>query len=1518
VGQVISEMSGAYLSEIFNFVMADNDIIPSTDKIDNLISAHIPTWNHFSGQQSFCECEECEHMAGAPAYLAHILNWLEHSKPNDENRTPYELLIERAPYLPHMQLDCENTKLEMSYLRVCLHILEFFAVNKTLSEMPAYGLAGDQEKKQETSKLAYEILSKKLAPFSLPYHQPLDIIRTYLKAFNTSWHELLKFALPFDSLAKQRAMREKLRMSDTEYSLITEWKVDNSEVEPFRLYGFNSQSDFDNTIANMPVLLRRTDLKYHELIEILDTRYVNPGCDAVRFIENLFINSNIERKELFAALIEISEAPAENPLSDELKTKIQSLLDESDRPSIDPRHFKDWIDSNFESILKTVVIKTTTSDPCNYNGAVITSVGNSYNKHSPGPDADFFKRLYRFVKLLRKGDLSIKALGQLLIASVKFREDEFGQFLSVAYDLMERKLTSSEIRCLMGNIQTGVNSTYSGLFLNDSLQSINSAFKPDTLDRHLNSGVLLKESGSYNAVLLSGLFISPVQMDTLVNHLKIEDPESFLINLQSLSVFTGYCILSQKIELPIEDCLWLLDILDARDALPVWDKNSGEFSKCNLESLSEFISKVQKLSTCPFTISELTYVLSTTTNHVIANQFPLSSLEQILTSLKASFNLILQQHPDPEYERNIDVGFILNKLLLTKSKEDALLLVGMLTGSIRYGLTLDEKPDLEVPISLKNLISYDRSTGRIECTGVISAQQWLLIRQNNALEMVLRPIYEKPFSFLVNTFSDVFPTDADRNEILDRLEGTSNRTVVDKLKIFYSKYYYPYMTERLKGDVIIQQLSQLLELDEKRIGIVISDKLVNLKTLIHTIINKSSIELNTFTDSDLDELRQVVLTLYKSVLLIQRFDLNLEEIEHMRKVPVNFNGIDFTQITFSQWQAVSDFKEIRKYVKPGKFSVQDFANYRTRDQATIEGMVDFSTIIFGWPKEMIQNLIRQYNFSIDDLRKDFSWICMIRLITASRKFGLNPELVIQWIKQADDFESLYNLSQEVKVTFLQKLDEDLRKEKEKINDSKILEAQRDALVNYILNLEQIKEKDIRSIEELCEYMLIDVPMGSCMPTTPIRQAISTVQSFVAQCLNKKEIRFKDGKQVGVSPDAIDPSQWSAKGTFRVWQVTMEFLTNPWPYLSYKYLKEKGAASKALEEDLLKNDITARNVEDAYRRYLQMVAQTSNLEIVASYIDDVDSDNDSTTIIIHVIGRSRSAPHNYYYCKKNEHDRWTQWEKVDVAIKENDADGNGSTGAHVIFTKFKNRYYLILPEFIKRQEESDTSLSSPNNLATVDLNKFNAKPFWEVKLGISEYYNGKWSTKQYLKSVTEGKEVFKDLTESNVGNYIFTLQHHPGSIILKIRRKAGSTKTSFEFRGINSAILITTGYTAPVEADVYFQNFLYNELRFPVKGVNDKPFIFLETKSQKLINTPYPGLDLADAYSKPFFFHDKDRTYFVTSQPIQYTLQQSHYEDVPMLAKDPRLFQISLLAKPEAFATIPAVSFQASKRVKKMI
>ena len=120
--------------------------------------------------------------------------------------TPLEKLFRRRPDLGCLELTCENTFTVLPYIDLVNEVMESFVVHldeyhadpnmpkqatlevfnvddETTSELLA--------EPQHINYQAYCILKDAVYPFTLPYHQPIDAARIFLKYMGTSRYELL-------------------------------------------------------------------------------------------------------------------------------------------------------------------------------------------------------------------------------------------------------------------------------------------------------------------------------------------------------------------------------------------------------------------------------------------------------------------------------------------------------------------------------------------------------------------------------------------------------------------------------------------------------------------------------------------------------------------------------------------------------------------------------------------------------------------------------------------------------------------------------------------------------------------------------------------------------------------------------------------------------------------------------------------------------------------------------------------------------------------------------------------------------------------------------------------------------------------------------------------------------------------------------------------------------------------------------------------------------------------------------
>ena len=139
--------------------------------------------------------------------------------------------------------------------------------------------------------------------------------------------------------------------------------------------------------------------------------------------------------------------------------------------------------------------------------------------------------------------------------------------------------------------------------------------------------------------------------------------------------------------------------------------------------------------------------------------------------------------------------------------------------------------------------------------------------------------------------------------------------------------------------------------------------------------------------------------------------------------------------------------------------------------------------------------------------------------------------------------------------------------------------QRNALVAYLIHRDHLPDSN-----ELFDRYLIDVEMDSCMLTSRIKQAISSVQLFVQRCLLNLErprtATASDG--AGVSPDSIDTQRWQWMKFYRVWEANRRSSLYPENWIEPELRDDKTEIFRAFESDLLQSEITHDTALVAFR------------------------------------------------------------------------------------------------------------------------------------------------------------------------------------------------------------------------------------------------------------------------------------------------------------------------------------------------
>jgi hypothetical protein len=303
---------------------------PREEYAKGIITQNNLSWDLLFGDADFCECGECNSVYSAAAYYVELLNYLRNNnldpdrkapdpiarKPNpkDISGTPLEKLFDRRPDLGCLELTCQNTNTLIPYVDLVNEVMENYVAFKRLKPFNVDDETSSEllAEPQHTEYQAYCILKKEVYPFTLPYHQPIDAARIYLKFLDTSRHELIDtfrknnagedadLTKMKDEALDRAADAEFLQMTKEEYVILTkecfetkalmdklkdknhtddEYKVLIGVKPVYEYYGF----DDDDTMRGDKGLtlikkefLRRTGIDYFNLVDLLKTQTINP------------------------------------------------------------------------------------------------------------------------------------------------------------------------------------------------------------------------------------------------------------------------------------------------------------------------------------------------------------------------------------------------------------------------------------------------------------------------------------------------------------------------------------------------------------------------------------------------------------------------------------------------------------------------------------------------------------------------------------------------------------------------------------------------------------------------------------------------------------------------------------------------------------------------------------------------------------------------------------------------------------------------------------------------------------------------------------------------------------------------------------------------------------------------------------------------------------------------------------------------------------------------------------------
>lgn len=494
-------------------------------------------------------------------------------------------------------------------------------------------------------------------------------------------------------------------------------------------------------------------------------------------------------------------------------------------------------------------------------------------------------------------------------------------------------------------------------------------------------------------------------------------------------------------------------------------------------------------------------------------------------------------------------------------------------------------------------------------------------------------------------------------------------------------------------------------------------------------------------ESDVKRLasERTLIRLAKSARLIQLLRITPAELSFIdrRKESVgsfSFNNLPYQAIggidvahhsLFTGLVALIRAKLIQTQLPGAEKTLFDFMELAYGPATTLDMMLSTLAEHTGWnqdPKtgeesttdpKPLNSLQAIFGFTINQYRLPESYALLKKAVDLIIQRQIPANTLPGWLSSSTEAALRDKIKETARTRYAS--NEDWYKTITPSQDS-LRERKRDALVAYLLHHPSLwlsteeQEDHEGSIDTnlLYSHFLIDVEMSACQLTSRIVQANSAIQLFVQRCMMNLEPKV----QLGNTEKSSYWKQWDWMKNYRVWEANRKVFLYPENWIEPDLRDDKSPFFKELENELLQSDVTQESVERAYASYFGKLDDVARLDIRGFY----EEDKGNGQKVLHVVARTFSEPHIYYYRKRFSDNTWTPWEKIDLSIESN----------HVFPVVFNNKLMLFWAVF---KEENE---------------------FWNLTFQWSVYRHGGWAAPKASESPYIARLALRKITETEIG------------------------------------------------------------------------------------------------------------------------------------------------------------------------
>lgn len=861
---------------------------------------------------------------------------------------------------------------------------------------------------------------------------------------------------------------------------------------------------------------------------------------------------------------------------------------------------------------------------------------------------DAFERMHRFMRLQRATGMRMRDLDAFVVdvATSTLDSSALGKLVT-ARDLLEMISTEPrDLPSLWANLNTrkyddGELCLYDRLFQNPAIKN-----PPDTAFA-LNVGrTELETTGTIDATnkatILAGLRVTEDELDQLI----ASSYATNALDLANLSKLWRHAELARETGLRVSELIALRDI-------------TGDDPFSSPDASLDFVELVKGINRTKFSVAQLDYLTRHEFSAIEAiapdDEATATRFTDLVTEIRAVNeeigDLVVNQGSLVDTDGTLTRKYLGLVIVKDEDLDEAMAIVG--NRSQETDPTQEAFIDAHFGSFTNTATAKTNLVGGGEMLNVQDRFEWVLG------ELLVHAKKERHEGLLVTAMADEFGVD----------DATARKIVFELIE-------NPANSAESARDVF---------LDSSLIG--------------------QDLEANPINRANNSNLFDAFGRCHKTAMIVDGFGIETDDLDwYFEHAPpkvtwVTVNSLPLSaqatgNTVFAEWDSLRKQRELTD-------SFQGAGNVHADiiGAADLGSAMDVLTERTQWKNEDLDYLVGASGFvltHVDDFRNADALIRIRDAMLEIRRLGVSASKAWSWAHDAPSESQAAEIRQAVKGKYDDRTWTDVGRQ---LRDS-LREMQRDALLAHLIHTTSA----YNNVDDVYSDLLLDVQMSSCMLTSRLKLALSSVQMFINRVflnLESSTIEFNDSAR----------REWAWMKNYRVWEANRKVFLYPENWVEPSLRDDKTPLYEDLENFLRQGEITDGRVEQAYEDYLRGLQGISHLEVVGLYHDFDPDDASNSTDTVHVFARTKNDPSQYFYRRRIDDSYWTPWEEVPLDI-------DTPKVAPVIYN---NRLFLFWASLVENPKKQ--SSETPKDPIVR----------YQVKLSWSEYRNGKWSPKKVTRA-----------------------------------------------------------------------------------------------------------------------------------------------------------------------------------------